>query len=222
MNKIIKESFKDSLPIMAGYLVLGSGFGIMCTTYGYSIFVAISMSLFIYAGSMQYVTLSLLSSGASLLSAFIMTVVVNIRHLFYGISMFNKYHELKKHKFYTIFSLTDETFSIVSSKKDKDDDYYFYLSLFNQLYWLIGTILGFLIGDRLPFSTSGIEFSMTALFICVVVDNLEKNKDHLPTIGGFIISLICLLIFGTSNFLVPSILFITLFLIILGKVRKAI
>ena len=222
MNKIIKESFKDSLPIMAGYLVLGSGFGIMCTTYGYSIFVAISMSLFIYAGSMQYVALSLLSSGASLLSAFIMTVVVNIRHLFYGISMFNKYHDLKKHKFYTIFSLTDETFSIVSSKKDKDDDYYFYLSLFNQLYWLIGTILGFLIGDRLPFSTSGIEFSMTALFICVVVDNLEKNKDYLPTIGGFIISLICLLIFGTSNFLVPSILFITLFLIILGKVRRAI
>ena len=222
MNKIIKESFKDSLPIMAGYLVLGSGFGIMCTTYGYSILVAISMSLFIYAGSMQYVALSLLSSGASLLSAFIMTMVVNIRHLFYGISMFNKYHYLKKHKFYTIFSLTDETFSIVSNKKDKDDDYYFYLSLFNQLYWLIGTILGFLIGDRLPFSTSGIEFSMTALFICVVVDNLEKNKDHLPTIGGFIISLICLLIFGTSNFLVPSILFITLFLIILGKVRKAI
>ena len=222
MNKTIKESFKDSLPIMAGYLVLGSGFGIMCTTYGYSIFVAISMSLFIYAGSMQYVTLSLLSSGASLLSAFIMTVVVNIRHLFYGISMFNKYHDLKKHKFYTIFSLTDETFSIVSSKKDKDDDYYFYLSLFNQAYWLIGTILGFLIGDRLPFSTSGIEFSMTALFICAVVDNLEKNNDYLPTIGGFIISLICLLIFGASNFLVPSILFIALFLIILGKVRRAI
>ena len=222
MNKIIKESFKDSLPIMAGYLVLGSGFGIMCTTYGYSILVAISMSLFIYAGSMQYVALSLLSSGASLLSAFIMTVVVNIRHLFYGISMFNKYHDLKKHKFYTIFSLTDETFSIVSSKKDKEDDYYFYFSLFNQAYWLIGTILGFLIGDRLPFSTSGIEFSMTALFICVVVDNLEKNNDYLPTIGGFIIPLICLLIFGTSNFLVPSILFITLFLIILGKVRRAI
>ena len=222
MNKIIKESFKDSLPIMAGYLVLGSGFGMMCTTYDYSIFVAISMSLFIYAGSMQYVALSLLSSGASLLSAFIMTVVVNVRHLFYGISMFNKYHDLKKHKFYIIFSLTDETFSIVSSKKDKDGDYYFYLSLFNQLYWLIGTILGFLIGDRLPFSTSGIEFSMTALFICVVVDNLEKNKDYLPTIGGFLIAIICLLIFGTSNFLVPSILFITLFLIILGKVRRAI
>ena len=217
-----KEAFKDSLPIMAGYLVLGSGFGIMCNTYGYDVLVALSMSLFIYAGSMQYLTLSLLSSGASLISAFIMTIAVNIRHLFYGISMFGRYHNLKRHKFYTIFALTDETFSVVSSKKDKDDDYYFYLSLFNQIYWCLGTLIGFFIGDKLPFSTKGIDFSMTALFICVVVDNLEKNDDRLPTIGGFVISIVCLLLFGASNFLIPTILFITLFLIVLGKIRKVI
>ena len=219
---MIKEAFKDSLPILAGYLVLGSGFGIMCNTYGYDVLVASSMSLFIYAGSMQYLTLSLLNSGSSLMSAFVMTVAVNIRHLFYGISMFSRYYNLKKHKFYTIFALTDETFSIVSSKKNKDDDYYFYLSLFNQMYWCLGTLIGFFIGDKLPFSTNGIDFSMTALFICVVVNDIEKNVDHLPTIGGFVISIVCLLLFGSNNFLIPTILFIILYLFILGKKRRII
>ncbi len=218
MNLTFKEAFKDSIPIMAGYLVLGSGFGIVASSYNYNILVPICMSLFIYAGSMEYLTLSLLSMGTSLVNAAIMTVVVNLRHMFYGIAMLSKYNNLKKHKAYTIFSLTDETFSVVVSKKlNKDlnsDEYYFYISLLNQFYWLVGTIAGYLIGNILPFSSEGVDFSMTALFICVVIGQWEENKNHLPTIVGFAVSIACLLIFGGSNFLIPSIFLICLILII--------
>lgn len=217
MNLTFKEAFKDSIPIMAGYLVLGSGFGIVAGSYNYNILVPICMSLFIYAGSMEYLTLSLLSMGTSLINAAIMTVVVNLRHMFYGIAMLSKYNNLKKHKAYTIFSLTDETFSVVVSKKLNDDlnsdEYYFYISLLDQFYWLVGTIVGYLIGNILPFSSEGVDFSMTALFICVVIGQWEENKNHFPTIIGFVVSIICLLIFGKSNFLIPSIFLICLILI---------
>ena len=217
MNLTFKEAFKDSIPIMAGYIVLGSGFGIVASSYNYNILVPICMSLFIYAGSMEYLTLSLLSMGTSLINAAIMTVVVNLRHMFYGIAMLSKYNNLKKHKAYTIFSLTDETFSVVVSKKLNDDlnsdEYYFYISLLDQFYWLVGTIIGYLIGNILPFSSEGVDFSMTALFICVVIGQWEENKNHFPTIIGFVVSIICLLIFGGSNFLIPSIFLICLILI---------
>ena len=217
MNLTFKEAFKDSIPIMAGYIVLGSGFGIVASSYNYNILVPICMSLFIYAGSMEYLTLSLLSMGTSLINAAIMTVVVNLRHMFYGIAMLSKYNNLKKHKAYTIFSLTDETFSVVVSKKLNDDlnsdEYYFYISLLDQFYWLVGTIVGYLIGNILPFSSKGVDFSMTALFICVVIGQWEENKNHFPTIIGFVVSIICLLIFGGSNFLIPSIFLICLILI---------
>lgn len=217
MNLTFKEAFKDSIPIMAGYIVLGSGFGIVASSYNYNILVPICMSLFIYAGSMEYLTLSLLSMGTTLINAAIMTVVVNLRHMFYGIAMLSKYNNLKKHKAYTIFSLTDETFSVVVSKKLNDDlnsdEYYFYISLLDQFYWLVGTIVGYLIGNILPFSSEGVDFSMTALFICVVIGQWEENKNHFPTIIGFVVSVICLLIFGGSNFLIPSIFLICLILI---------
>lgn len=217
MNLTFKEAFKDSIPIMAGYIVLGSGFGIVASSYNYNILVPICMSLFIYAGSMEYLTLSLLSMGTTLINAAIMTVVVNLRHMFYGIAMLSKYNNLKKHKTYTIFSLTDETFSVVVSKKLNDDlnsdEYYFYISLLDQFYWLVGTIVGYLIGNILPFSSEGVDFSMTALFICVVIGQWEENKNHFPTIIGFVVSIICLLIFGGSNFLIPSIFLICLILI---------
>lgn len=218
MDKTIKEAFKDSLPIMAGYLVLGAGFGIVCVNAGYSILVALASSVFTYAGSMQFMTVSLLSSGASLISSFITTIAVNLRHMFYGLSMLDKYSHLKKHKLYTIFSLTDETFSLVVSKKlDEDIDsdmYYFYLSLFNQLYWIIGTLIGALLGDNLPFNTNGIDFSMTALFICVLINQWEETSDHFPALIGIFISIICLLIFKENNFLIPSIIIIVLILIV--------
>ena len=170
---------------------------------------------------MQYVGVELLASAASYLTVFIMTIMVNIRHLFYGIGMLDKYKDLKKHKLYDIFTLTDETFSIACNRKMSGlnkEDYYFYLSLFNHCYWITGCVLGSILGDVLPFDFRGIEFSMTVLFIVIVIDQWEKNKDHTPVILSFIASIACLIYFGRDNFLIPSMALIIVILYIVRKV----
>ena len=221
MRPSIKTALRDSLVILPGYLVLGIGFGVLMDTKGFGLLHSFLMAVFIYAGSMQYVGVELLSSAASYLTVFIMTIMVNIRHLFYGIGMLDKYKDLKKHKLYDIFALTDETFSIACNRKMSGlnkEDYYFYLSLFNHCYWITGCVLGSILGDVLPFDFRGIEFSMTVLFIVIVIDQWEKNKDHTPVILSFIASIACLIYFGRDNFLIPS---MALIIVILFIVRKA-
>lgn len=222
MSKSVKTALKDSLLIFPGYLVLGIGFGVLMNARGFSLLHVFLMAVFIYAGSMQYVGVDLLASGASYLTAFIMTLAVNIRHLFYGIGMLSRYKNLKKHRIYDIFALTDETFSIVCSKNMKGlkrQDYYFCLSLFNHLYWISGCVLGGLVGNFLPFNTAGIEFSMTALFLVIVTDQWQKNKDHVPVFISFAASILCLYIFGSEKFLIPSMMLIIISLALLGKIR---
>lgn len=221
MRPSIKTALRDSLVILPGYLVLGIGFGVLMDTKGFGLLHSFLMAVFIYAGSMQYVGVELLASAASYLTVFIMTIMVNIRHLFYGIGMLDKYKDLKKHKLYDIFALTDETFSIACNRKMSGlnkEDYYFYLSLFNHCYWITGCVLGSILGDVLPFDFRGIEFSMTVLFIVIVIDQWEKNKDHTPVILSFIASIACLIYFGRDNFLIPS---MALIIVILFIVRKA-
>ena len=223
MKKSVKEALKDSLVIMPGYIVLGIGFGVLMTSKGFTLLHSFLMALFIYAGSMQYVGVELLPLPASYLNVFIMTIMVNIRHLFYGIGMLSRYKVLKKHKIYDIFALTDETFSIVCSKNMKGlsrEDYYFCLSLFNQLYWITGCVLGSVLGDILPIDFTGIEFSMSALFIVIVIDQWEKNKDHTPVILSFIISIVCLRCFGRDNFLLPCMVCIIVMLYVLKTIRS--
>ncbi|MBQ1740624.1 MAG: AzlC family ABC transporter permease [Erysipelotrichaceae bacterium] len=220
MRPSIKTALRDSLVILPGYLVLGIGFGVLMDTKGFGLLHSFLMAVFIYAGSMQYVGVELLASAASYLTVFIMTIMVNIRHLFYGIGMLDKYKDLKKHKLYDIFALTDETFSIACNRKMSGlnkEDYYFYLSLFNHCYWITGCVLGSILGDVLPFDFRGIEFSMTVLFIVIVIDQWEKNKDHTPVILSFITSIACLIYFGRDNFLIPS---MALIIVILFVVRK--
>ncbi len=221
MRPSIKTALRDSLVILPGYLVLGIGFGVLMDTKGFGLLHSFLMAVFIYAGSMQYVGVELLASAASYLTVFIMTIMVNIRHLFYGIGMLDKYKDLKKHKLYDIFALTDETFSIACNRKMSGlnkEDYYFYLSLFNHCYWITGCVLGSILGDVLPFDFRGIEFSMTVLFIVIVIDQWEKNKDHTPVVLSFIASIACLIYFGRDNFLIPS---MALIIVILFIVRKA-
>ena len=223
MKKSLKEALKDSLVIMPGYIVLGIGFGVLMTSKGFGLLHSFLMALFIYAGSMQYVGVELLALPASYLNVVIMTIMVNIRHLFYGIGMLSRYKVLKKHKIYDIFALTDETFSIVCSKNMKGlsrEDYYFCLSLFNQLYWITGCVLGSVLGDILPIDFTGIEFSMSALFIVIVIDQWEKNKDHTPVILSFIISIVCLKYFGRDNFLLPCMVCIIVMLYVLKTMRS--
>lgn len=216
-RKTILYAFKKSLPVTAGYIVLGMGFGILLQDKGFGVMWALLMSMFIYAGSMQYVAVELLAGGASFITAAIMTLTVNIRHLFYGISMLSKYKNAGKYKPYLIFALTDETFSVACGAQPEDGTdmnlFYFCLSAFNQLYWIIGCTAGNLLGGIIPFSTQGIDFSMTALFLVILINQWEAAEDHKPALTGLAVSAVCLLIFGSDNFLIPSMIFITLALL---------
>ena len=223
--KTFKYAFVRSLPIMAGYIVLGLGFGVLLQSKGYGVGWALAMGGLIYAGSMQYVAIDLLAGGASLISAALMTLMVNARHLFYGISMLERYKDTGEAKPYLIFALTDETYSVVCSGDVPDGvdrkKYYFWVSLLDQFYWVVGCVAGALLGSVLPFDTTGIDFSMTALFLVVMVEQWRSTCDHTPALVGLGVSLVCLLIFGSSNFLIPSMIGITVALTLLrGTMEK--
>ena len=224
MKKTIKTAFVKSLPVMAGYIVLGIGFGILLKNAGYGVFWSFLMGLTIYAGSMQYVAVSLLTSGASLISVALTTLMVNARHLFYGISMIHKYKDAGKKKGYMIFALTDETYSILCSDDTMDgiDEnwYRFFLSLFNHCYWVIGCVLGSLAGTLISFNTAGIEFSMTALFVTVFVEQWLSFTNHLPAILGLVCSIVCRVMFGASSFLIPTMISITVVMLCIKKKVK--
>lgn len=215
MKKVLKPALTATLPVMAGYLILGFGFGIILKTNGYSIALAVAMSLLIYAGSMQYIAIGLLTGGASLVTAALTTLMVNIRHLFYGISMLEKYKDTGKAKPYLIFALTDETYSLVCNNDpgippENRTDYYFLVSLLNHSYWIIGSAAGAIVGSLVSFNSQGIDFALTALFLTVFTDQWLTARKHGPALIGVGASVICLLIFGSGNFLIPAMLIIAL------------
>lgn len=192
---------------MTGYLVLGIGYGVFALKSGQSISSVLLASIFIYAGSMQFVLVDLIRSQASIITTIVTTLMVNARHLFYGISMIDRYKDGGKKKPYLIFSLTDETYSLVCSKVPegmKPITYYFYVSLFDHIYWITGSLLGALVGKWVNFNSTGIEFAMTALFVTVFVEQWLSTKNHFPALIGLGISILCLLLFGPSNFLIPA------------------
>lgn len=171
-------------------------------------------SVFVYAGSLQYVMVNLIAAGAPLITTALTAVMVNARHLFYGISMIDRYKGAGKKKPYLIFALTDETYSLVCSDESvrgvRDRHrYYFFLSMFNQIYWITGSVMGSVLGGLITFSTEGIDFALTALFVTIFVDQWLSTKDHRAALTGVIASVICLLIFGADNFLIPAMLCIT-------------
>lgn len=225
MKKTIKKALIDTLPVMTGYLVLGFGFGIVLKAAGYGIPVAFAMSLFIYAGSMQYVAIGLLTGGASLLTVGLTTLMVNARHLFYGISMLDQYKGTGKRKPYLIFALTDETYSLVCSdhsdipQKHKKD-YYLLVSLFDQIYWIVGSLLGAVAGTLIQFNSEGIDFALTALFVTVFLEQWLSSKDHLPALVGVGVSALCLVLFGADSFLIPAMLVIALILCLYTGKKK--
>ncbi len=206
---------------MAGYIVLGMGFGILMRNAGYGVVWAASMSLLIYAGSMQYVGIGFLTGGASILTTAITTVMVNARHLFYSISMIDKYKDAGRYKPYMIFALTDETYSLLCDGETPEgvdpNRYRFLVSLFNHSYWVMGSVIGSLLGAVLPFSTEGIEFSMTALFTAAFTEQWLSTKDHVSADIGLICTVLCLIVFGKDNFLIPAMLLITLVLTLLRR-----
>ena len=178
------------------------------------------MSLTIYAGSMQYVAVDLLSGGASLISSALMTLMINARHLFYGLSMLEKYRKVKgAKKAYLIHALTDETYSLVCSAQPPEGvdsgAFYFWISFLDQCYWILGSILGGLLGQVIPFDTTGVDFAMTALFVVIFTEQWLTHKNHLPALIGLGVSFICLLLFGPDSFIIPSMVAIALLLTLL-------
>lgn len=222
MNRtLLKKVFLKTLPVMTGYIVLGIGFGILLESHGYGLLWSLAMAVFIYAGSMQYVAINLITGGASLITTALTTLMVNARHLFYGISMVDKYKNTGKRKPYLIFALTDETYSLLCSEDDEPNEdtgrYQFAVSVINHIYWITGCALGSIIGSAITFNTAGIDFCMTALFVTIFVEQWLSFKQHIPAIIGLACTVGCLLIFGADTFLIPSMLLIAALLLIFRK-----
>jgi len=221
---LLRTAFLDTVPVMTGYVFLGFGFGILMHQCGFGVLWAGAMSLFIYAGSMQYVAVSLLTSGAGLLVTAMTTFVVNARHLFYGISMVDAYKGAGKKKPYLIFGLTDETYSLASQIQVPDGisktDYCFWVTLFDHSYWVFGTLLGSLAGTILPVNFEGVEFALTALFVTIFTEQWLNTKDHRPAIVGIAATALCLVLFGRDVFLIPSMAIIAGCLTMMQKTGK--
>ena len=210
--KTLRRAFLASVPVMAGYIVLGTAYGILLADKGYSLAWGFAQSLLVFAGSMQFVGINLLAGGASLVSAAVMTLLVNARHLFYGFTMLEKYKNAGKMKPYLIFGLTDETFALVVNDAPAGFDrnlYFFLVTLFDQCWWVTGTLIGCLAGSAMTFNTEGIDFAMTALFVVIFTEQLLQADDYVPAITGVAASLLSLLLFGPDRFLIPAMLAIT-------------
>lgn len=211
MKQMFKTALLATLPVMTGYLVLGFGFGIIMKANGFSIALTVAMSLLIYAGSMQYAAIGLFTGGASLLTVALTTLMVNARHLFYGISMLEKYRDVGKAKPYLIFGLTDETYSLVCTELPhipvaQRRDYYLLVTLLDQCWWVLGSLVGAVAGTVLQFNSEGIDFALTALFLVVFLDQWLTAEKHGPALIGVGVSVLSLLIFGADSFLIPAML----------------
>ncbi len=201
-------AFRQSVPVMLGYLFLGIAFGLLLQDAGYSFWWAFLSSVVIYAGSMQFVLVSLLTGGASLFYAAVMTLFINGRHIFYGFSFVEKYKKMGAACPYMIFSLTDETYSLLCSVKVpegmKEEKVFFWISLLDHCYWVIGSVLGALVGSGIGFDSTGIDFSMTALFIVIVVEQWQEQKSHFAALLGAVCGVSWLLILGPDRFILPA------------------
>lgn len=210
MKQALKYAFPLTIPIMAGYLFLGMSFGILTSSKGFPTYYPVIMGIFIYGGSMQFAAINLLLAAFNPISAIMLTIMVHARHIFYGITMLKPFNQLKNgpRKFYTMFGLTDETFSLLASldvPEELDDNWvYFWITLLNQIYWVLGCGLGALVGSYISFNTQGIEFVLTALFVTIFIDQWLSAKNHRPAMIGLVSSAVCLFIFGGSSFMIPA------------------
>lgn len=221
LKTAFKAAFPKTIPIFAGFWFLGLTYGILMNVSGFSFVYPMLMSMSIFAGSMEFVTVSLLLTAFQPLQAFLLALMINARHLFYGISMLDKYKGTGAKKIYLIFGLCDESFSInytAEIPKGVDRGWFmFFVTLLNQIYWVFGSTLGGILGSFVKFDTGGIEFVMTAMFVVIFLEQFLKEKNHTSALLGFAISAICLVIFKADGFIIPSMIGIVAALTILRK-----
>ena len=187
-RKALSAAFPVTVPVLMGYLAIGIAFGLMLQEIGYNFIWAFFMSLTIYAGSGQYLGVTLLGAAASLGTVAVMTLLINFRHLVYGLSMLEKFRGMGPRKLYMIFSLTDETYALLSSARAPvgvdPRNFYFAIALLDQSYWVLGSVIGSLLGAALGFDTTGVDFAMTALFLVIAVGQWRTAGSHLPALLG--------------------------------------
>lgn len=218
-------AFPNTIPIFAGFLFLGIAYGIYMNQSGFKFYYPMFMSFIIFAGSVEFATVSWLLGSFDPVNIFFLTLMINARHLFYGLSMLEKYNIPGWKKLYLIYGMCDESFSInatVDVPKDIDKGLFmFFVTMLNQIYWVAGATIGGIFGSFIPFDTKGIEFVMTALFVVIFLENWLKEKDHSASVIGLFISFICLTVFKGTNLIIPSMIIILSVLTLLrGRLQK--
>lgn len=221
--KAFKAALPYTIPICIGFLFLGMSYGFLMRSKGFSFVYPMLTSLFIFAGSMEFITINLLLASFNPVYTLLLTIMVNARHIFYGISMLDKYKNCGYKKLYLIFGMCDESFSIncsITPPPDIDKGWFmFFVTLLNHIYWVSGATLGGLLGYVISFDTKGIDFVMTALFVVMFINQWEEAENHLSAIIGLICPFICLIIFGSQNFMLPSMALIILCFLLLKKLQ---
>ncbi len=224
--KALKAAFPYTIPIFAGFWFLGLAYGIYMNVSGFSFVYPMLMAMTIFGGSLEFIAVSMLLSPFAPLQVFIMTLMIQARHLFYGISMLNKYKDMGWKKFFLIYGMCDESFSInyTAEVPEGVDQGWFYLfvTLLNYLYWVSGATIGGLLGNLIHFNTEGLDFVMTAMFVVIFMDQWMKEKHHLSAWIGLFSSVICLILFGADNFMIPTMICILLLLTVTRKQRERI
>ena len=223
IKKAFKAAFPYTIPIFAGFWFLGLTYGIYMNVSGFSFLYPMLMSITIFAGSMEFITANMLLGSFNPVQAFLMTLMINARHLFYGISMLDRFRGTGLKKLYLIFGMCDETFSINYTAQippDVDRGWFmFFVTLLNHFYWFSGSALGGIFGSFIHFDTEGLDFVMTAMFVVIFMEQWLKDKQHISALLGLGISVLCLLIFGADNFIIPS---MAAMLLMLTGMRKPI
>lgn len=216
-----KPAFSKSIPVMAGYVFLGMSYGILMRVNGFSFIYPMIMSLCIYGGSLEFVTVSMLMSEFNPLQALIMSLIIQARHIFYGLSMLPIYKNTGKKKFFLIYMMSDETFAVNYSTEvhgNADRGWFMlFVSILDYFYWFAGATSGGILGSFIKFSTDGLSFVMTAMFIVIFIDNWMKEKGHISSLIGFFVTLAFLILLGKDHFMIPAMIFIVFMLIIMRK-----
>lgn len=218
MNRELKYALGKTIPIMFSYLFLSMAFGIMMNQAGFPFYWAYLVSLTVYTGAFQFVIVSFLSAGAGIATIALTALAMNCRHMFYGVTFLKEFKSMGKRYPYMIFSLTDETYALYCSLEYPEElDHHqvmFDIAWLSRAYWLIGTLVGALLGQIIPFDFEGVDFCMTALFVTILIDQWKKTEDHAPAVIGGVSAVVFLLIFGASRFMLPSLMVTTALLLI--------
>ncbi len=220
-KKALHAAFPHTIPVLTGFSILGIAYGILMSSKGYGVLWCFLMSAIAFCGSMQFVAITLLTTVFNPIQAFFLSLMVNARHLFYGISMISKYRGIGKIKALLIFFMCDETFSITSTTEVPEGVdrkwFYLYISLLNYIYWVVASVIGGLIGNMIHFETKGLDFVLTALFIVIFLNQWKDPANRFSALLGVGVSTICLVVFGPDKFIIPSMIGILLILTIFRK-----